>query len=165
MSLTSHQRPHRGATDVWLTPPEIIAALGPFDLDPCAAVDQPWPTARTHYTEVDDGLSRPWFGMVWCNPPFGPAAGTWLARCAEHGNALALCPARTETRWFFDSVWDQATSVLFMRGRPHFHHSDGRRGSANSGAPIALVAYGDRAAHRLRHSGIRGALLVGWSTR
>ena len=41
MSLSSHQRPHRGATDVWLTPPHMIAALGPFDLDPCAAVDQP----------------------------------------------------------------------------------------------------------------------------
>lgn len=41
MTLTSHQRPHHGASDVWLTPPEIVADLGPFDLDPCAAVGQP----------------------------------------------------------------------------------------------------------------------------
>ena len=41
MSLTAHQRPHRGASDVWLTPPEIIDAVGPFDLDPCAAPGEP----------------------------------------------------------------------------------------------------------------------------
>jgi len=31
--------------DEWLTPPDIIKALGPFDLDPCAPIVRPWPTA------------------------------------------------------------------------------------------------------------------------
>lgn len=35
-SLSGHQRPNAGLSDDWLTPPEIIEALGPFDLDPCA---------------------------------------------------------------------------------------------------------------------------------
>lgn len=31
-----HQRGHQGRTDARLTPPEILLALGPWDLDPCA---------------------------------------------------------------------------------------------------------------------------------
>lgn len=163
MTLTSHQRPHRGATDVWLTPPEIIDAVGPFDLDPCAAVGQPWPTAIRQYTKHDDGLSFTWEGLVWCNPPFGPDAAVWLERCARHGEAVALVPVRTETRWFIDHVWHEASSVLFLHGRPHFHHVTGVRGKANSGAPICLVAYGVRATERLRKCGLAGTLISGWA--
>lgn len=149
MTLTSHQRPNRGESDVWLTPPDIIEALGPFDLDPCAAVGQPWPTASVQYTVDDDGLALPWHGFVWCNPPFGPDAGTWLARLADHGNGIGLCPARTETRWFVAQVWQRASGLLFLHGRPHFHHPDGTRGRANSGAPICLIGYGHEAVRRL----------------
>ena len=87
--------------DEWLTPPEIIKALGEFDLDPCAPVKRPWPTAEKHYTIQDNGLLKPWQGRVWCNPPYNDAA-KWLARCAEHGNAIALVFARTETKMFFE---------------------------------------------------------------
>jgi hypothetical protein len=57
MTMSSHQSA-RSVTDVWLTPPEWIEALGgasKFDLDPCAAptAPQPWPTARRHYREQD----------------------------------------------------------------------------------------------------------------
>jgi hypothetical protein len=149
MTLTSHQRPIRGASDVWLTPPEIIEAVGPFDLDPCAAVGQPWRTATVQYTILQDGLSKQWKGFVWCNPPFGPDAAVWLARLADHDNGIGLVPARTETRWFVQQVWNRATGILFLHGRPHFHYPDGSRGKANSGAPICLIAYGPEAAARL----------------
>lgn len=162
MTLTSHQRPVRGATDVWLTPPDIIKALGPFDLDPCAAVDQPWPTATTQYTIENDGLSYTWEGFTWCNPPFGPEAETWLARMADHRNGIALCPARTETQWFIKTVWERADVVLFLHFRPYFHRPDGSRGPTNSGAPICLVAYGELAEERLRSSGLKGSLVSFW---
>lgn len=162
MTLSSHQRPVRGASEVWLTPPEIIEAFGPFDLDPCAAVGQPWPTAARHYTVEDDGLAREWHGFVWCNPPFGPEAGVWLDRLAEHGHGIGLMPARTETRWFVRAVWHRADAVLFLHGRPHFHHPSGIRASANSGAPIALAAYGSLGVERLRDGGIAGSLVSGW---
>ena len=158
MSLSAHQRPIRGATSDWLTPPEIIAALAPFDLDPCASIGQPWRTADTQYTVDDDGLSLPWFGFVWCNPPFGPDAGIWLARLADHGNGIGLCPARTETRWFVQSVWQRAAAVLFLHGRPHFHHPDGTRAVANSGAPICLPTYGSLGVQRLVASSLPGTL-------
>ncbi|MDT0497421.1 DNA N-6-adenine-methyltransferase [Algiphilus sp. W345] len=145
--------------DEWLTPPEILRALGRFDLDPCAPVGRPWPTAERHYTETDDGLAQAWTGRVWCNPPFGREAVKWLRRCAEHGDAIALVPARTETAMFYETVWGVADAVCFLRGRPHFHYVDGRRAPFNSGAPIALIAYGHDNAAVLRTCGL-GMTLV-----
>jgi hypothetical protein len=147
--IGSHTKPNAGLKDEWLTPPEIIEALGPFDLDPCAAVDQPWKTAHIQYTIEEDGLSRPWMGMVWCNPPYGPQTWKWLSALAAHGNGIALIFARTETAGFFDEVWEKADALLFLEGRLHFHHADGSRAAGNSGGPSVLVAYGDEAVERL----------------
>lgn len=143
MGLSAHQSA-RMKNDEWLTPPEILCKLGEFDLDPCAPHPDrsPWPTARQHYHKELDGLSQPWFGRVWLNPPFGREAVKWLRRLVQHGNGIALVPARTETAMFYECVWNVADAVCFMRGRPHFHYVDGRRADANSGAPIALIAYG-----------------------
>ncbi|MDP2141309.1 MAG: DNA N-6-adenine-methyltransferase [Gammaproteobacteria bacterium] len=145
--------------DEWLTPPHIIAALGEFDLDPCSPINRPWPTAAAHYTILDNGLQMPWHGRVWCNPPYGLEAAQWLARCADHGNAIALVFARTETRMFFDHVWPEAHAVLFIEGRLHFHHVDGTRAKANSGAPSVLIAYGAINAADLRRIKIPGKFI------
>lgn len=144
--------------DEWMTPPHILKELGPFDLDPCAPVQRPWPMAERHYTMHDDGLRQPWLGRVWCNPPYGREAAKWLARCADHGNAIALIFARTETAMFHDYVWQKAKAVLFLYGRLHFHHVDGRKASANSGAPSCLVAYGDAMALRLQRAALTRAI-------
>lgn len=146
----------RSQTDEWLTPPEIIAALGSFDLDPCAPVNRPWPTAAHHFTIEDDGLTKPWEGRVWMNPPYGDQTGRWLARLASHGVGTALIFARTETEMFFRWVWRGATALLFIEGRLNFHFVDGRRSKKNSGAPSVLCAYGVQDAERLADSGIDG---------
>jgi hypothetical protein len=151
--LSGHQSA-KMKNDEWLTPPEILSNLGSFDLDPCAPAVRPWSTAELHYTSDDDGLSLPWLGRVWCNPPFGREAVKWLARMRDHRNGIALIPARTETAMFYKTVWGHADGVLFMRGRPHFHYVDGRRAPFNSGAPIALVAYGSENFSTLRRSGL-----------
>lgn len=153
MSMSSHQSA-RMKNDEWLTPPEIVRACGVFDLDPCAPIVRPWDTARQHFTIEDDGLAQRWHGRVWCNPPFGREAIKWLRRMAEHGNGIALIPARTETVMFYETVWGAADAVLFIQGRPHFHYVDGRRAAANSGAPICLVAYGSDNVDALRASGL-----------
>ena len=152
----------RSETEVWLTPPFILDALGPFDLDPAAApTPRPWRTAATHYARTDNGLARAWHGRVWLNPPYGgpTVIGPWLRRLAAHGRGAALLFARTETEAFHASVWDCATALLFLRGRLHFHHPDGRRAEHNAGAPSVLVAYGDRDALRLSESGLAGAFV------
>lgn len=152
MSLSSHQK--NGGHDEWLTPPEIVKALGDFDLDPCSPVVRPWDTAAKHFNVHDDGLAQDWAGRVWLNPPFGREAVKWLRKMVQHGNGVALIPARTETAMFYECVWNVAHAVCFMKGRPHFHYVDGRRAAANSGAPICFVAYGWRNAHALVDSGL-----------
>lgn len=159
MALSSHQSA-RMKNDEWLTPPGIIAALGDFDLDPCAPAVRPWGTAHQHFTVTDNGLSQPWKGRVWCNPPFGREAVKWLRRMAEHGNGIALIPARTETAMFYECVWGAADAVLFIEGRPHFHYVDGTRAPFNSGAPICLIAYGRSNVAALERSGLGIVLTI-----
>lgn len=158
---------HQSATnesDEWLTPPEIIKALGrPFDLDPCSApLPRPWETAKHYWTKDDDGLGRPWKGSVFLNPPYGgpTIVGPWMKKMAAHGNGVALIFARTETEVFHRYVWESASAVLFLRGRLYFHRPDGSRAAANAGAPSCLIAYGLNNATRLARSGIRGKIVV-----
>jgi hypothetical protein len=159
MSMGGHQSA-AALKDEWLTPRHVLDALGPFDLDPCAPQIRPWDTAARHYTVMDNGLVQPWEGRVWCNPPYGLEAAQWLARCADHGNAMALIFARTETRMFFDHVWPKAQAVLFLEGRLYFHHVCGRRASANAGAPSVLVAYGSANAECLKSCTLAGRYLA-----
>lgn len=148
------------ASHVWLTPPEIIGALGPFDLDPCAAPSpRPWPTAARHIELPECGLTAEWSGRVWLNPPFGSYTGQWLGRMALHGNGIALTFARTDTHMFRQHVWPHASAVLFLHGRPKFYRPDGVQAAGNSGGPIVLIAYGQANADALRASGLPGAVL------
>lgn len=151
-----------GGSDQWLTPPVILAALGHFDLDPCAAPEpRPWPTADRHYTPAEDGLRQPWHGRCWVNPPYSDAA-RWLSRLADHGQGTALVFARTETAMFREHVWGKASALLFLFGRVTFHQANGRPGKWNGGAPSVLVAYGDSDAGVLASCGMPGAFVQGW---
>ena len=161
-----HSQPTRvGLNDEWLTPPHVLEAFGPFDLDPCAPIERPWPTAARHLTIADDGLSQPWEGRVWLNPPYGAEAGKWLARLAEHGNGIALIFARTETRTFFEQVWGKADALLFLAGRIHFHNIKGERAPMNAGAPSVLVAYGLDNVVSLDNCGLGGTFVENWEVK
>lgn len=146
-----HEQQVRGETDDWITPRWIIDLLGPFDLDPCESDFQPWPCA-VKGIKKPLGLLVPWEGRVWCNPPYGDQIGDFLERCWQHGNAIAIVFARTETKAFFRTVWGKADGLLFLRGRMRFCRPDGRehQGSRNcAGAPSVLIAYGKENAERL----------------
>lgn len=143
--IGGHHR-HDSVTDSWITPRWVIEATGLFDLDPCEASPQPWPTAKTGYSleRNEDGLILPWTGTVFVNPPYSNPE-SWAQKLAEHGNGLLLTFARVETRWWHDWVWPFAGSVWFPKGRLTFHYPDGRSAAGNSGAPSAFAGYGDRA--------------------
>jgi len=152
----------KARTDVWLTPPSLIESLGgweSFDLDPCAAFDQPYPTARTSYTELDNGLLLEWFGRVWLNPPYSQRllAG-FLERMVMHGDGLALIFARTETEVFHRCVWNRATALLFVRSRIKFHRPCGSK-AADGVAPSVLIAYSSDEADLLATEPVRGKFI------
>lgn len=142
----------------WLTPPNIVKALGPFDLDPCAPVKRLFDTAAKHFTVEDNGLIQPWNGRVWLNPPYGDQTVLWMKRMAEHGNGIALIFARTETATFFPWVWDHADAMLFMRGRVRFYNVNGEQGGT-AGAPSVLIAYGGGNSEALTRCGLAGRVV------
>src|ERR1700733_6494760 len=69
-------------TNTWLTPLSLIQSLGPFDLDPCCPPVMPWRTAAEmhHYPDMGCGLSRPWLGRVFVNPPYGEHTFKWMRK-------------------------------------------------------------------------------------
>jgi hypothetical protein len=112
------------ASDRWATPREVYATLDGefrFDFDPCPLDGD------------GDGLSPlfcEWRGRrVFCNPPYGRGMGDWLKRGPEADVAVFLVPARTDTRWFHDTVLPKASEIRFLRGRLKF-------GDAKNAAPF-----------------------------
>ena len=124
-----------------------------FDLDPCAPAlpKAAWIPAARRICLPDDGLSASWCGpsgealRVWLNPPYGNNTGAWLRRLAAHGNGLALVFARSDTRWWQETV-PTATLFCLMQGRVRFVDKNGKPGSSTAGAPSALVAFGGECA-------------------
>lgn len=116
-------KPDWWTSDHWETPPEVVAALeaehGPFDLDPCCRAKTA--KAPAFFTEEQDGLSQPWRGRVFLNPPYSRPA-PWLEKAiAETGAGhaqlvVALLPVRTDTRWFHSLVMGQS-ELWFVMGR------------------------------------------------
>ena len=74
------------ATNEWETPQAFYDKLDSefhFTLDPCATDENH--KALKWFTEGDDGLSQPWFGSVFMNPPYGREIGKWMAGNIESG--------------------------------------------------------------------------------
>jgi hypothetical protein len=164
--IGSHQSA-RMDSEEWLTPPHILNQILPFDLDPCAAVNQPWETAYHHLTKEDDGLYHQWKGHVFCNPPYGQKTAAWLERMVQHNNGIALIFARTETAMFHKWVWQQAEGILFLAGRLTFYRPDGTPAQHNAGGPSCLIAYGSLALEKLKRCTIKGHFINlndTWST-
>lgn len=131
----------------WYTPSHIIecvvSVLGAIDVDPCSPGPEASPVpAATHYTEVDNGLSRPWRGRVYMNPPYGRGIGEWTDRLrldyegGDVSEAIALVPARTDTRWMAEL---REYPRCYIRGRLAFS-------GAETAAPFpsCAVYLGDR---------------------
>ncbi len=123
----------------WLTPPSLVKKLDVFDLDPCSPIDAPFLHAKNNFTTIDDGLTREWFGRVYLNPPYGGGMELWLEKLKNHGDRIALIFARTETKCFFEHIWNDAHGVLFVKGRIRFYHVSGIQGGT-PGAPSVFYS-------------------------
>lgn len=147
--------PNGGASVDWWTPPHVFDALGlTFDLDVCAPQGGvPWIPAAEHIALPRDGLTEPWSGRVWCNPPYGAGVGRWLGRLRDHGHGVALVFSRTDVRWWHAVVPD-ASAVCFVEGRITFLPGDGSTPPGNSGGPSALIAFGADCAEAVARSGL-----------
>lgn len=112
-----------------------ISSIFNFSLDVCALPENA--KCENYYTPKDDGLSKPWRGGVWCNPPYGREISSWVKKAYEESQkeynsfVLMLLPARTDTKWWWEYVQGKAT-LFFIKGRVKF-------GDHNVGAPFPSV--------------------------
>lgn len=129
-------------TDEWITPPEIYDPLYyefKFKTDPCTTKDNPL-KCEYFYTKQDDGLHRDWMGSTFINPPYGRKIKDWIAEVRRrqlgfydyhnqklHRNIVMLLPARTDTSWFHQYIWNIETNkprhgveIRFIKGRITF---------------------------------------------
>ena len=112
----------------WATPQEFFDRLNAefkFTLDPCASAENH--KCDKYYTKAEDGLIQDWSGeTVFCNPPYGREIGRWVCKCFHEvfdGKcpcAVMLLPARTDTRWFHDYIYNKA-EIRFIPGRLKFN--------------------------------------------
>ena len=92
------------------TPKWVFNLLGvTFDIDVAAPPGGvPWIPALKSYSQADDGLTQPWHGLVWCNPPYSDIL-PWVKRLNKHGNGIALLP-HTKGAWRRE-VWAKADGI------------------------------------------------------
>lgn len=91
-------------SDLWSTPQDFFDKLNDefhFDLDACAIPSNA--KCERFYSPEQDGLSQPWTGNVWCNPPYGKDISKWIAKAQneikQNANVIVLLVhARTDTR-------------------------------------------------------------------
>jgi phage N-6-adenine-methyltransferase len=132
------------------TPVDVLerlhAVVGEFDLDPAGDRDSPV-VARSYSYKEDDGLSHPWFGTTFCNPPYSAtspfvrkAFESW--RCREASVVVLLLPARTQLAAFHDCIAGYA-DVFFLRHRISFILAEVGRGKLPFGSMVVIFGADD----------------------
>lgn len=136
----------------WYTPRWVFERLQlEFDLDPCSPHDcETYVPAVIKYTIFDDGRSKPWFGRVWLNPPYGPETGYWMKRLIDHGCGIAMVFSRTDAEWCQEALL-RASAVLFLKGRIDFVPGiENRHKESRAGAGTVMFAFGNDCVGALR---------------
>lgn len=126
----------------WATPQKLFDELNEefnFTLDPCARDENA--KCNKHFTIEDDGLSKDWSkDVVFMNPPYGREIKKWIKKAYEESlngaTVVCLIPARTDTTYWHDFIFDKADDIRFLRGRLKF-------GNSKNSAPFpsAIVLY------------------------
>jgi ParB family chromosome partitioning protein len=126
---------HNSGQNEWYTPPEYIEAaryvLGAIDLDPASShIAQRTVQAKQYHTVATDGLSQPWRGRVWLNPPYAAhLVGRFVDKlCEHHGSgevseAILLVNNATDTGWFQRAAASCA-AISFPLGRIKYLNED-----------------------------------------
>ena len=118
------------ASDDWATPQDFFDELNRefnFTLDPCATSENA--KCAKFYTIAENGLKQDWQGeVVFCNPPYGREIKLWVQKCYEESQkpsttVVMLIPARTDTKYFHDFIYNKARDIRFVRGRLRFGDS------------------------------------------
>ena len=125
-------------SDAWSTPQDFFNRLNDefnFEIDVCASPQNT--KCSKYFTKEQDGLSQSWGKSIcWCNPPYGREVGAWVQKSymssKEGATVVILLPARTDTKWFHEYIYNNA-EIRFVKGRLKFG------GSSNSAPFPSMV--------------------------
>ena len=136
------------ASEEWATPDDLFRELDRafrFTLDVAATYENR--KCDRYFNRETDGLTQEWRGRIWCNPPYGRRVGEWLKKARQEVDAgrsdvaVFLLPARTDTKWFHQWIWDQTqhqarpgVELRLVPGRLKF------KGAATSAPFPSLIA-------------------------
>lgn len=124
--------------DEWYTPHNIIdlvkQVMGSIDLDPASTpAANKYIEASKYHTIDDDGLSKPWYGKVFCNPPYNGSAPEWSRKwdkeCsvfADVEEAMLLVNANLGYNWFNDLFYEPEYKCCLIKQRLHFIPAGGQ---------------------------------------
>ena len=123
------------------TPKWLFDRMGTrFDLDVAAptggAANVP---ASRYYTKEDDGLSQPWTGFVFMNPPYSEAK-IWVDKFISHGHGIALLPF-SKANWMVD-LWTKSSGICLVN-KIKFERPDSTENEIFM--PVALFGMGELA--------------------
>ena len=119
----------------WYTPPDIInvvkEVLGEIDVDPASNIQANETVgAKTIFTKDDDGLTKPWMGRVFLNPPYSrdlmpKFVDKLITEYQEKRTTSAILVSHnnTETYWF-QSLAAVASAVCFPSTRIKFYRDE-----------------------------------------
>ena len=170
-AYTEVKKPHvanNSGENEWYTPPKYTEAakrvMGGIDLDPASnELANKFVGADKFYTKEDDGLTKPWYGRVWLNPPyaqpliaqFSDAVVEKFGR-GEFEQAIVLVNNATDTKWL-QSMMRVCSAVCFVEGRVKFLDPDG-----NPGAPLqgqVALYFGDERERFLEEFAVFGVVM------
>ena len=107
------------------TPKWIFDALDiMFDLDVASPIDNTHSCVPSNkfYTINDDGLTQPWFGKVWCNPPFAKAT-LWANKFLDHNNGIGIFP--NSNAYWGDRLWESNAGIIKLPYKTFYGRPDG----------------------------------------
>ena len=165
------KKPHvanNSGENEWYTPPKYTEAakrvMGGIDLDPASnSVANEFVKADAFYTKEDDGLTKPWYGRVWLNPPYAQPLIAQFSEAVvekfgrgEFEQSIVLVNNATDTKWL-QSMMRVCSAVCFVEGRVKFLDPDG-----NPGAPLqgqVALYFGDERERFLEEFAVFGVVM------
>lgn len=129
-------------TNEWATPQALFDKLDKefnFTLDPCSTHENH--KCKKYFTIEDDGLKQDWSNnIVFMNPPYSREIKFWMEKAYSESlkGAIVVCliPARTDTKYWHDWIFNKAAEIRFIKGRVKFGD-----GTGSAPFPSALIVY------------------------